>query len=90
MLVFLYRRTLGSLLMIFERRVAQGDKVSAFGISVETSNAPLPAATASAEYDEAASAAFGNLLRLASGSTVLVALGELSRGDDESAVVRDR
>lgn len=87
LLVFFYRGTLRRILSIFERRVAQGDTVSAFGISVEGRGAPLPAATASAYYDAAKSAVIAGVLRLQAGSSALVALGELSKGDDESAVV---
>lgn len=87
LLIFLFRNTLRRLLNIVERRVAQGDTLSAFGISVQGAGAPLPAATSIPEQDAAALGVFTDVLQLSATSNILIALGELSKGDDESAVV---
>lgn len=87
LLIFLFRNTLRRLLTIVERRVAQGDTLNAFGISVQGAGAPLPAATSLPEQDAGTARVFADVLRLSGASNVLIALGELSKGDDESAVV---
>jgi hypothetical protein len=87
LLIYFYRDMMKRILVVLERRLAQGDKVSAFGISMETRGAPLPVATSSGEYDDATSAIIGEILSLQPSSRVLIALGEMSSTADESAVI---
>ena len=74
------------MLQLFEARVARGDTVSAFGISMEAPRAPIPPAT-SETSGEATTTLIAEALRLRPGTDVLIALGELSDIGDESAVV---
>jgi hypothetical protein len=86
LLVYVFREPLERLLVLLEQRIAKGDPVSAFGVSVGVrSEVPFPVATSSADTSATKAAALEELLAVQPGTAIFVALGERP-GSDESPV----